>query len=338
MSLLNLLTRDVPAHELSQKQQSVGCVAYDPLVDPGYGYIPTLAAGIVFSIIFGLTMFAHITQTVIKRKWWYSTFAIAAVGECVGWAARAAAHKCVYNQSLFSLQISILILSPCFTSAGIYYILSQLIEHWRQQGHTRYSPIGPKLYLYIFISFDLLSIIIQGVGGGMASAASSNNKNTAPGTHLMMAGIIIQLVSMCIFCLLWIWTVFRARSHFRPNSPLTYNGTTSPVSSGKLSGTRLILLVAATSFSAFCIVVRNFYRAVELSQGWTGYLITHEIYFCLLDGMLMVFSLVVLNLVHPAWYLDPSRQIPSRDLEAKRPSDFSTTSEMRPTDVAVPKS
>ncbi|KAF2239605.1 RTA1-domain-containing protein [Viridothelium virens] len=313
MSLSYLLARTLPAHELSNTEQGKGCLAYDPLLDPGYGYIPNLAVGIVFAVIFGLITIAHIGQTTIKRKWWYSTFAIGAIGECVGWAARAAAHKCVYNDSIFSLQISILIISPCFTSAGIYYILSQLLQHWRQQGYTHYSPIGPRLYLIIFISFDLLSIIIQGVGGGLASSANSDNKSTAPGTHIMIAGIIIQLVSMSVFCFLWLWTVFRARAHLR----------TPSMSGDKLDGARLRLLVAVTCFSATCIVVRNFYRAVELGQGWKGYLITHEIYFCLLDGMLMALSLLAFNIVHPAWFVDPSRHNPERDLETKRPSDSS---------------
>lgn len=155
----------------------------------------------------------------------------------------------------------------------------------------------------------------------MAASAGSDNKNTAPGTHIMMAGIIIQLVSMSVFCFLWLWTIFRARVHLRSNHAT--GAAAGAVSENNLVGTRLIILVTATCFSATCIVVRNFYRAVELSQGWTGYLITHEIYFCLLDGMLMAFSLLVFNLVHPAWYLNPSRQPPAQDLETKRPSDSS---------------
>ncbi|KAL9094938.1 MAG: hypothetical protein Q9165_002888 [Trypethelium subeluteriae] len=275
MSLSYLLARALPAHELSNEQQGEGCLPYDPLLRPGYGYIPSLAVGIVFAVIFGLITIAHIGQTTIKRKWWYSTFAIGAI--------------------------------------GIYYILSQLLQHWRQQGYTHYSPLSPRLYLIIFISFDLLSIIIQGVGGGIAASANNDDKDTAPGTHIMIAGIIIQLVSMSVFCFLWLWTVYRARAHLH-----------TPATAGdKLSGSRLRLLVATTCFAATCIVVRNFYRAVELGQGWTGYLITHEIYFCLLDGMLMALSLLAFNIVHPAWFVDPGRQAPARDLEAKRPSDSS---------------
>lgn len=80
MSFSELFTRDLLAHELPKKQQGSGCLAYDPLVDPTYGYVPNLAVGIAFAVIFGLIMIAHIAQTSIKRKWWYITFALAALG------------------------------------------------------------------------------------------------------------------------------------------------------------------------------------------------------------------------------------------------------------------
>ena len=81
MSLLRLLARDVPIQDLSKKQQGMGCLAYDPAVDPAYSYIPNLSAGIVFTVAFGLMMIAHIAQASVKRKWWYYTFAIGALGK-----------------------------------------------------------------------------------------------------------------------------------------------------------------------------------------------------------------------------------------------------------------
>ena len=50
-------------------------------------------------------------------------------------------------------------------------------------------------------------------------------------------------------------------------------------------------------------MVRNFYRAVELAQGWHGYLITHEVYFTVLDGTLMVMAVGVFNLFFPTRYV-----------------------------------
>ena len=93
------------------KNRDTGCVPYNPAAKaPTYGYVPGLAAGIVYSVVFGLITLGHVAQTVKYRKWWYITFALGAVAELIGWAGRAAAHHCPYDKTLFSLQISILII------------------------------------------------------------------------------------------------------------------------------------------------------------------------------------------------------------------------------------
>ena len=99
------------ASQLTNSERSKGCVAYDPLATaPTYGYDPNLAAGIIFTVVFFLSMLLHIWQTWKSRKWWYSSLALGAFSEGLGWAGRAAAHKCPYNKTYFSLQISILII------------------------------------------------------------------------------------------------------------------------------------------------------------------------------------------------------------------------------------
>ena len=184
--------------------------------------------------------------------------------------------------------------APCFFSAAIYYILGQMITQYGR----RYSLISARMYLAIFVSFDIISIVIQAIGGASASKAGSADPpgNTTPGTHIMMAGIIIQLVSMSAFGLLWLIFLWRARA--------------VPIS-------RVLLVV--TTFSAFCIIVRNFYRAIELSQGWKGYLITHEVYFAVLDGALMALSVGIFNIFFPARYLSGQPTPDSHDHEMLTP-------------------
>ncbi|KAI9716411.1 MAG: hypothetical protein M1828_000353 [Chrysothrix sp. TS-e1954] len=288
--LVQLFTRDnnQTASELQNTWSEQSCQAYDPSVETSYNYVPSLAPGVVFTVIFALSMVAHIAQTVLSRKWWYSSFAIGALAELMGWAARLAAHYCPYSGDLFSLQISILIIAPCFFSAGIYYILGQLIRKWGRQ----YSLISANLYLWIFITADLASIAIQGAGGGIASSASSASppKSTATGTHIMIAGIAIQLASMSIFCILFLYTIFRARGLY-------------------LGGrdTKVTQLLGATIAGAALILIRNVYRAVELGQGWSGYLISHEAYFCVLDAGLMSLCVLIFNIFYPARHIDFSQ-------------------------------
>lgn len=53
--------------------------------------------------------------------------------------------------------------------AGNYILLGVLIRSFGQ-GYCRLSP---KTYVVLFLSGDLLSLIIQGAGGGMAAGAST---------------------------------------------------------------------------------------------------------------------------------------------------------------------
>jgi len=53
--------------------------------------------------------------------------------------------------------------------------------------------------------------------------------------------------------------------------------------------------------SVVLIVIRSIYRTIELLQGWTGYLITTERYFIVLDGAMMVGAVGVFNIARPGW-------------------------------------
>ena len=66
---------------LNNSQRGKGCVPYDPNAKaPTYGYDPNLAAGIIFTVVFFLSMIAHMVQVAASRKWWYSALALGAFG------------------------------------------------------------------------------------------------------------------------------------------------------------------------------------------------------------------------------------------------------------------
>lgn len=122
----------------------------------------------------------------------------------------------------------------------------------------------------------------------MASAAANKvHGNTAPGTHIMVAGIVFQLFSITLFVLCA--ADFIRRTMRRRLLP-------------QLTGS-VIPLLAGMVLSVLCIYVRSIYRTVELLQGWKGFLITHEKYFVALDGAMMVVAVAVFNVLHPGWLL-----------------------------------
>ena len=51
------------------------------------------------------------------------------------------------------------------------------------------------------------------------------------------------------------------------------------------------------------IIPAGVYRSIELKQGWTGFLITHEIYQNCLDGIPMIIAVGIFNIAHPSYLL-----------------------------------
>lgn len=57
-----------------------GCLAYSPSIDTSYGYRPSLAAGVVFTVLFTLSTVVHMYQLVSTRAWWQVVFVVGGVG------------------------------------------------------------------------------------------------------------------------------------------------------------------------------------------------------------------------------------------------------------------
>ncbi|KAJ9195579.1 hypothetical protein DTO021D3_5035 [Paecilomyces variotii] len=276
-----------------KKALSLTCHALIPGIDPPYGYQPSLAAGIVFCVLFGLSMLVHTVQALWKRNWWCFTFVVGCITEVLGWAARTWSSQCPYNGNAFLMQISTLIIAPTFFTAGIYVLLGRFIQIFGRNS----SVLSPAMYLWIFCTCDVVSLVVQAIGGGIASSESNQNTSTKPGTDIMVAGIIFQLASITIFVACAADFFRRVLRHHRLSS---------------MSGT-VVPLMAAMAFSITCIYIRSIYRTIELLQGWSGYLITHERFFIALDGAMMAPAVAIFNFIHPGWFI-PSQKTVSVDV------------------------
>ena len=60
---------------------TTGCLAWDPEQRNAYGYRPSFAAGIVYCVLFGLSMIVHCVQAAWTRGWWNLVFAVGALSK-----------------------------------------------------------------------------------------------------------------------------------------------------------------------------------------------------------------------------------------------------------------
>jgi hypothetical protein len=75
---------------------------------------------------------------------------------------------------------SSLILGPAFFSAWAYTILGYCITRLG----SAYSLLKPKWYLITFVSADIISLVLQAIGGGRAAVAAKLGTNTHTATQI----------------------------------------------------------------------------------------------------------------------------------------------------------
>ncbi|KAF5857768.1 hypothetical protein ETB97_005299 [Aspergillus alliaceus] len=243
------------------------CHVYDKSIRSPFGYQPSLVASIMFTVLYAIVFVWHFGQT-LQHK--ISSWALLSH---LGHSGNLADGLDAQLPTDAPTQLP----SPTFTTAGIYCILSMIIPILGREK----SPLNPRSYLIIFIGADFLSLILQGIGGGMSASALSKDGNEWPGTYTMVVGIIFQLVSLCIFAIFFEWVMFRAISQIMSNPQLRN-------------------LCIAVNLSILFLLIRGVFRSVELLQGWRGYLFTHEIYMIVLDAVMVLLSLLVFNIFNPA--------------------------------------
>lgn len=215
----------------------------------------------------------------------------------------------------FLLQINALTIAPAFIMGGIYYQLAQMIFVYGKQ----YALFKPMMYSYFFIGCDILSIVLQAIGGALASIAD-DNQSTWEGTYVMIAGLASQVVSMSIFLSLLIHFLMKIYSN---HSQREYTSTASlfcsnlfntktarayrltklePFYNQRFNSLRsrelFIYLPLAMLCGTICRYIRCIYRLVELSFGFNGYLITHEIFLFVLDALFIAIALLVFTVFH----------------------------------------
>ncbi|KAB8220790.1 RTA1 like protein-domain-containing protein [Aspergillus novoparasiticus] len=247
-----------------------------------YGYQPSLAAGVFFSILFSILMILHVVHCIRRKTWWCMVFAIGCLVEVLGWAARTWSAKCPYTKSAFLMQLATLVIGQnnCdMLRTGIYLLLGYIIRIFGRKS----SYFRSDCYFWFFTVCDLISLAVQAVGGALASAALSAHRDMSNGTHIMIAGIAFQMASTIAFATCMVDCVLRT---IYPRQGTIPKGVSC--------------LFAAMVLSVLCICTRSIYRLAELSQGWTGYLITHEKYFIILDAVMMAIAVGVFVIFHPS--------------------------------------
>ncbi|KAI1616118.1 RTA1 like protein-domain-containing protein [Exophiala viscosa] len=290
-----------------------------PVENTIYGYYPSVGANCFFVAFFFMAAVMQLYGGIRYKTWTYLiAMFLACIDQGLGYIGRVMLHQNPYSQVGFQIQICCLILGPAFNSAAIYLVLKHITLCFGPE----YSRIPPRWYTWIFIAGDLLSLVIQAIGGGMAATSENDNARQELGDHLMMAGIALQVVTLLFFgtaALMYILARRRAQ-----NVPLSTEAR-------KFLNSTLFKCFAVGFTLAFtAIFIRCVYRIVEMAGGWGNPIMQSQTPFIVLDGCMVTFATLMQTIFHPGWcfprlssaYVPP----PDRSSSSARPtqSELST--------------
>jgi len=259
-----------------------------------YAYDPSTSIPIIFAGVFAVIFVAHAFLAFRASAYGYMwAFVLGSLGETLGYAARYLSVKkptvAQGGKGLYILTTLFIILSPSFLAASLYMVYGRLVL-WVGE---KYSIIRAKRVTLIFVTFDVVSFLVQALGGSLFTSDSAKTQKLA--RNILIGGFIIQITSFSIFLLCSALYLFKARRSGIPTERWT---------------TILYALYAVGSF----IFLRTIYRTIEYitsQSSDTGYLLTHESFVWIFEAAPIVTATTIFVLFHPAKYIpnDKSERI-----------------------------
>ncbi|KZT19938.1 RTA1-domain-containing protein [Neolentinus lepideus HHB14362 ss-1] len=259
-----------------------------------YHYLPTERICILFIVLFSISGVIHVVQAGYSRTYWLFPTVVAGVaGEVIGWAGRLWSNHNVLLNVPFKMQLVTLVIAPTPLLAAIFVILGMVIERLGPQ----YSRLSPRWYSVVFVSCDVVALLLQAAGGGAASSTAQNSVTV--GGHLLLAGIAFQLGAMSVFMILSAEFLLR----YYTDRPVRVKLASAPYPARVMIDRPTVLTIISIALSTLFLFVRAIYRTIELANGWEGRVIRVQRYFNGMDGAMVALAVFTLNVLHPGFLL-----------------------------------
>lgn len=234
-------------------------------------------------VLFLIALVLHLWLLLRYRTWYFITVLVGTAMEVVGYIFRILASKInPYSVGYFVGQYFCIVVAPVFYSAAIYTLISVMINHVGQE----YSPLPPKLILWIFIVCDVIATGIQVAGAALVGIAYSNGKDPNTPNNILLAGLAFQVFSFGLFIVLFVWFLAKA---------------------AKVLNTALKVFSAAVFVATIAVYLRTCIRLAETAEGLLEFLSTHEVIFGCLEFAPIVIAVYIFVYWHPGRWLGSKR-------------------------------
>lgn len=149
-------------------------------------------------------------------------------------------------------------------------------------GGQKHLILSRRWITRTFVTGDVICFLMQAGGAGLMASKDMATRDS--GANIVVGGLFVQIVFFGGFVITSL--VFHSRIRDNP----TARSDAAPYQR------HLIALY----LSSVLIFSRSIVRAVELIQGFFGYIISHEAFLYGFDSVLMFLVMVLFNWVHPS--------------------------------------
>lgn len=188
-----------------------------------YFYDPSLAASILFTILYILPFGYHLYISVLapylsgryNRVGYFVPIVIGAGIEIAAYAIRAASVKKPDDVGLYATSASLIVIAPVLVCASLYILIGRLIGSSMDntRGGKRAVLFGGRVSSIwiprVFVTSDVFSFLTQASGSGLASSNDWTGSTKDAGIGVLIFGLGLQLVTFVLFLGLVIWYDFR---------------------------------------------------------------------------------------------------------------------------------
>jgi hypothetical protein len=306
-------------HAAPPREDNAATLNPDPYADPHNDMrnpLRYIASNTLTGISFALVLTVAVLQTFCTFKWGARYMLAMVIGGytfALGLATRFGLHNDPRSKGLYIVEYLFVVLSPCAFIAATYVLLGRLARYLKC---NELLLITPQRITATFITSDIVTFLIQAAGGGV-SASADDTKTAKMGSRIFLIGLALQLASFVVFTTVYVVFLFRIYSQRsdlwkRDSAHKWYNDWRA--------------LAGALALSCIGILIRSVFRTVELSEGYAGYLATHEVYFYTLDTLPLFLAIVVFI---PFW---PGRFLSFSDGEMKNDVEVVSSTREMPTE------
>ncbi|KAL6713444.1 hypothetical protein ACLMJK_008909 [Lecanora helva] len=242
-----------------------------------YHYTPSLALAIIFAVLFAAITVYHLIQMVRYRASFMLPVVVGGIFEIIAYIGRTISHSSPRSLTPFVIQAVLSLVAPALFAATIYMTFGRIVCLLHAQ---QYSLIGINKLTSIFVSFDVLSFLIQSSGGGLQAA--KNHSATRLGRVLVLVALLIQILAFGLFVL--VAAICHSQILTRPTRR-----------SKQLPWKRHML---GLYIASGLILLRNAVRVVEYVQGYDGYIQHREWFLYVFDAAPMFCVMVVMAIIY----------------------------------------